>query len=81
MMLSFLLASFTAPMDIGTTPQSLLWILPLIASIAVVYKATKVPKITAGNFIKESAELFASITVFILVTALVLFFVTKFVTE
>ena len=77
----FLLASFTAPMEIGTRPQMMLWLLPLTASIAIVYKATKLSKITTGNFLKECTGLFASIIVFIVVTALVLFFLTKFVTE
>ena len=68
-----IVATFTAPEQIGTTPQSIMWLLPLVAAIAVVYKVTKVPKITAGNFIKEAVTLFASIVVFIAVTALVLY--------
>jgi len=67
-----LLASFTSPENIGVNPQSMLWLLPLVAAIAVVYKATKVPKITAGHFIKETVVLFGSIVIFMVVTALVL---------
>jgi hypothetical protein len=70
---AFLMASFTTPERIGTEPRSLLWLLPLAAAIAVVYKATKLPKITAGNFIKEAALLFGSIVVFIVAVALVLY--------
>jgi hypothetical protein len=70
---AFFMASFTTPERIGTEPRSLLWLLPLAAAIAVVYKATKLPKITAGNFIKEAALLFGSIVVFIVAVALVLY--------
>jgi hypothetical protein len=68
----FFIASLTAPEEIGTSLQSMLWLLPLSAAIAVVYKATKLPKITAVVFLKESAALFGSIILFIVVTALVL---------
>jgi hypothetical protein len=36
-----LLASFTRPIEIGTTPGSVLWMFPLLAAISIVYKATK----------------------------------------
>jgi hypothetical protein len=68
----FLVASLTAPEEIGTTPQSMLWLLPLAAAIAAVYKATKLPEITAAGFLKETAALFGSIILFVTVTALVL---------
>jgi hypothetical protein len=76
-----LLASFTTPMHIGTNPASTLWLLPLVASIAVVYKATKVFKIRAYPFLKESAVLFGSILVFILAAALILYGVAWVVTD
>jgi hypothetical protein len=50
----------------------MLWLLPLVAARAVVYKATELPAITARHFIKESAVLFGSIVAFIIITALVL---------
>jgi len=75
------IASFTAPEVVGTNPSSLLWLLPLTASIAVVYKATKLPTITAGNFIKESVILSGSIVVFILITALALCALGWLITE
>ena len=68
-----LLASFTTPMHIDTDPLSMLWLLPLVASIAVVYKATKVYKIVAFPFIKESTVLFGSILVFVVMVALFLY--------
>lgn len=76
-----LLASFTNPMHIDTNPASTLWLLPLVASIAVVYKATKVYKIVAYPFIRESAVLFGSILVFIAVAALILYGIGWVVTD
>ncbi len=69
----FVMATFTAPEEIGVNPQSMLWLLPLAAAIAIVYKATKLPTITARNFIKEAAILFGSIIVFIIITAVALY--------
>jgi hypothetical protein len=68
----FVVASFTAPEKIGANPQSMLWLLPLLAAIVVVYKATKVPEIKTANFLKEVAILFGSIIVFMVITALAL---------
>jgi hypothetical protein len=68
----FFIASLTAPEGIGMSPQLMLWLLPLSAAIAVVYKATKLPEITAVSFLKESAALFGSIILFVVITALVL---------
>jgi len=46
--------------------------LPLVAAIAIAYKATKVKAITAAKFAKEVAVLFGSIIIFMVLTALVL---------
>ncbi len=72
-MTEFVLATFTSPQQIGTNPQEVLWILPLVAAIAIVYKAAKLPTIKFGNFIKESVTLFGSIIVFIIIIALCLY--------
>ena len=74
-------ATFTTPEKIGTDPQSVLWFLPLAAAIAVVYKATKVSKIKAIPFAKESAVLFGSIIAFMATTALVLFALAWLIVE
>jgi hypothetical protein len=66
------LASFTHPVHIGTTPASLLWIVPLIASIAIVYKATKVHHVDGKQFPREVLALFGSILAFIVIAALIL---------
>jgi len=75
------IAGFTAPEEIGTNPGSMLWLLPLAASIAIVYKVTKLPTIKAGNFIKEAAVLFGSIVVSIIITALALYALAWLITE
>lgn len=75
------LAGFTQPEQIGTTPQSMLWMLPLTASVAMVYKATKVRTIEARSFVKETALLFGSIAVFMALAAMILCAVAWFVNE
>ena len=78
---AFIMATFTTPENIGVTPQSMLWLLPLVATISVVYKTTKLPKIRFTNFVKESVVLFGSIVVFMAITALVLVAFAWLVTE
>jgi len=78
---AFVMASFTAPEKIEANPQSMLWLLPLLAAIVVVYKATKLPEIKTGNFLKEVAILFGSIIVFMVITALVLCALAWLITE
>jgi len=81
LMLFSIMANFIAPENIGTDPKSMLWLLPLTAAIAIVYKATKMPKITAGSFIKEVAILSGSIIIFIIIIALALFGLAWMITE
>jgi hypothetical protein len=75
------MATFAVPEKITTDPQSMLWLLPLVAAIAIVYKATKLPEIKIANFVKESVPLFGSIVVFMFVTALVLYSIAWLVIE
>jgi len=77
---TYLLADFTVPERVTVDPQSMLWLLPLVAAVAIVYKATKVPKIKATHFAKEVAILFGSIVVFMVITALVLYVLAWLVT-
>ena len=67
-----LLSTFLTPEPIGVTPLSVFWALPLIASISIVYKATKVYSVRPKAFAKETAALFGSIVVFLLVAAAIL---------
>jgi len=66
------MADFANPETVGTTPQAMLLLLPVVAAISIIYKATKVPSVTFGNFLKETTVLFFSIIVFMVVTAVVL---------
>ena len=75
---AFLLATFLYPEKIGTTPLAMLWVLPLVASIAIVYKATKVDTIELRPFAKETFVLFGSIVVFLGVAAIVLCLIAWF---
>ncbi len=76
-----IVASFTVPQEIGTDPRFMLWLLPITAAIAVVYKATKLPKIEAGSFFKEAVVLFGSIVIFMAITALSLYALGWLITE
>ena len=78
---SLVMATFTIPEKITTDPQSMLWLLPLVAAIAIIYKATKLPEIKIANFLKESVILFGSIVVFMFVTAIVLYSIAWLVIE
>ena len=78
---AFLLATFLYPENIGTTPLAMLWVLPLVASIAIVYKATKVDTIELRPFAKETFVLFGSIVVFLGVAAIVLCLIAWFVND
>jgi hypothetical protein len=76
-----LIATFTSPENIGTTPQSLFWMLPLIAALALVYKTTKLKEITPGKFIRETVVLTGSIVIFIVVVAAVLYSLSRLLVE
>jgi hypothetical protein len=67
-----LLLTFMTPERIGVTPFSVLWALPLIAAISIVYKATKVWSVRPKAFAKETCALCGSIVGFLLVAALIL---------
>ena len=76
-----ILASFTQPMDISVNAQSMLWLLPLLASISIVYKTTKIEEIKFKSFVKEVVILFGSIVIFMAITAVVLYTFAWILTE
>ena len=78
---ALVMATFTTPEKISTNPQSMLWLLPLVAAIAIVYKATKLPEIKTAGFLKETVILCGSIVVFMAITALVLCIMAWLITE
>lgn len=67
-----LLASFTHPIEIGTTPASVLWMFPLLASISIVYKATKIRVLFWDRFLRETVVLIITVSLFMVVTAIIL---------
>ena len=74
------IAAFTAPMHIGTTPASLLWMFPLLAAVSVIYKATKLRVIFLKKFVKEVVILFATLSLFMIGVAVMLYFIVWFIT-
>jgi len=76
-----ILASFTAPEQIGTNPHSVLWLLPLTAAIAIVYKTVKLPTINMRGFLKEVVILFCSIVVVLVLLALALYGLARLFTQ
>lgn len=78
---NLIIATFTAPQELETNPQLMLWVLPLAAAIAIVYKATKLPTIKTAVFLREAAALFASIVVFMALVALALHIVASLVIQ
>ena len=81
MITNLILASFTQPVNIGVNTHSMLWILPLIATISIVYKTTKIQNIKFASFTKDVVILFGSIVVFMAITALVLYTLAWILTE
>ena len=68
----FILAAFTAPIEIGTTPSSMLWMFPLLAAISLVYKATKMRVLLTRKYLLESLLLFLSVSGFMIAAIIVL---------
>ena len=67
-----LLATFTTPEYIGTNALSLLWVFPLLASVAIIYKATKMRVLFLGRFFREAGILFCTLSIVMVLVALAL---------
>ncbi len=76
-----ILAGFFAPVDIGNTPFSLLWMFPLLLSIAVVYKATRLRVLFWKAFSLEVLVLFLTLSGFMILTGVVLNLVVWLITS
>ncbi len=76
-----LLASFTTPIEIGTDPASMLWMFPLLAAVALIYKAVKLRVMFMGKYFKEVFILFVSISIFIVIIGVTLHAVVYFMTK
>ena len=70
--LGLMIATFTSPEQIGTTPGSMFWMFPLLASVAIIYKATKLRVIFLKKFLKEIVVLFFTISIFMILVAVAL---------
>ncbi len=79
--MGIVLGAFTSPIDIPTDPMSTLWMFPLLLSISIVYKATKMRVLFARRFAKEVAILFGTISVFMVFLGVVLILLVKLLTE
>ena len=76
-----MLALFTAPIHIGTDPASMLWMFPLLAAIAIIYKATKMRVFFYRQFIREVALLFVTLSGFMIAAVIVLNLITWLATS
>ncbi len=76
-----LLASFTSPIHIGTDPASMLWMFPLLAAIAIIYKTTKMRVLFWGRFIRETLILFITLSAFMTAAVVVLNLITWLATS
>lgn len=56
-----ILANFTIPYETGNASTSVLWILPLFAAVAIVWKVLKVP--STAKLVREVAILFGTLLV------------------
>ena len=70
--LGTLIATFTAPEYIAMDVKSLLWIFPLLASVAIIYKATKMRVIFLRRFFREVVILFCTLSVVMVLIAALL---------
>jgi hypothetical protein len=79
--LEFLVATFTAPQNIGTDVKSLLWMFPLLASVAVIYKATKMRVIFLRKFFRGVVILFCTLSAVMILIAAMLHVIVRLLTE
>ena len=70
--LSGILASVTQPENIATNPVFMLWMFPLLAAIAVIYKTTKLRAILWKILVYETLTLFGVLSGFMILTIVVL---------
>ncbi len=74
------MATFTTPETISNHARSFLWLLPLTAAVASVYKALKLREISAEKFVKETVILIGTIILFMVVVAIVLYVIAHLLT-
>ena len=76
-----MLASFTGPIDINNGPAMFGWLAPLVAAIALVYKAIKMPEpFPVYKYIRDVVILFFTIIIFMVLIGLALYAIMWVVT-
>ena len=76
-----MLASFTGPIEISNGPAMFAWLAPLVAVIAMVYKAIKMPDpFPVYKYIRDVVILFFTIIIFMALIALALYAIMWLVT-
>jgi hypothetical protein len=75
------LASFSSPIRIPTDPQSMLWMFPLLAVVALVYKATKMRVLFLKKYFFESLLLFLTLSAFMIGAIVVLNILDRLITS
>ncbi len=73
--LALLAQLFNTPISAPTTVQGQLWALPICLSIALVYKTLKLKTLEPKTFIREVLLLFITIIGFLILAAIILWFV------
>jgi hypothetical protein len=79
--LNLILATFTSPENIGTTPASMVWMFPLLAAIAAVYKANKLRAMLWNVFVREAGILFIFLSGFMILAIAVMILVVWLITQ
>lgn len=77
LLFKYILAGFTTPVHIGSTAAALLWALPLLAVISIVYKTLKLEEVKFADFVKQVSLLFGSILIFMILAAAAIFIAMK----
>jgi hypothetical protein len=62
------------------TAGSVLWIFPLLASVAFIYKATKVRVIFLRRFFRDVGILFCTLSVVMILVAVILHIIVRILT-
>jgi hypothetical protein len=70
---------FSQPMRVPTDVVSLLWVVPICLSIALVYKTIKIEIFTPALLLREVAFLFVTIIGFLILVALALLGIARLV--
>lgn len=79
--LSIALGSLTSPIDIGTDAMSMLWMFPVLAGVALIYKAVKLRVMFMGKYFREVFILFVSISIFIMLVGVAMHVLVHFMTK